>query len=54
MIRIHLQVDISHKIQDTHATLHRTKEAGQEGGHKQGCSSLTWKGEWNGYGRQME
>jgi hypothetical protein len=33
---------------------HRPKEAGQDGGHKQGCSRLTWKEEWNGHGRQME
>ena len=47
-------MDISHKIQDAHATPHTSKEAGQVGGHKQGCLSLTWKGEWNGHGRQME
>jgi hypothetical protein len=40
-------VDISHKIQDGHATLHRPKEIGQEKGHKQGCLSLIWKGEWH-------
>ena len=30
----HLEVDIVHKIQDTHATLHRSKEVKQEGRHK--------------------
>jgi hypothetical protein len=46
-------VDIIQKIQDAHATLHRTKETGLEGGHKQGCLSLTWKIEQNSCGRQM-
>lgn len=32
----------------------QTKEAGQEGGHKQRCMSLTWRGEWNGHRRQRE
>jgi hypothetical protein len=32
----------------------RPKKAGQKGGHKQGCLSLTWKWEWKGYGRQKE
>ena len=37
---------ISHKILDAHATLHRPKEAGQEGGYKQRCRVSL--------GRQME
>ena len=50
---------ISYKIQDTHTTLHRTKESKQEGRHKQGsCHKKTngWReldrrnGEVNGAG----
>jgi hypothetical protein len=44
-------VDINHKIQNTSAILHRPKEKGE---HKQGCLSLTWKGECNGSGMEME
>ena len=47
-------MDISYKIQDAHATLHRSKEPEQKGGHKKGCLSLIWKWEWNGCGRQIK
>jgi hypothetical protein len=38
-------VNASHKIQDTHATLHRLKEDKQGGRAKQGCLNPTYKGE---------
>lgn len=47
-------MDFSHKREDTHATLHRHKETGHEGGHKGRCLSFTWKEEWKVYGRQSE
>jgi hypothetical protein len=45
MVCTHLDVDISHKVQDTNATLHRTKEAKQEGRPKQGCLNLSYRRE---------
>ena len=32
IVYIHLKVDISHKVQDSHATIHRPKKGGFRGG----------------------
>lgn len=45
---------IIHKRQNAHCTLHRAKDDGLEKKQKQRYSSLTWKGNWKGLGRQME
>jgi hypothetical protein len=48
MVCIHLKMAIGYNNQDAHTTLHRSKEAEQERGHKRGCLSITCKGVCNG------
>lgn len=40
MVYTHFEVDVSHKVQDTHDTLNRLKEATREGMPKQGYLNL--------------
>lgn len=40
MVCTHLYMNISHRVQDTHATLHRHKEAKQEGRPKRGSLKI--------------
>lgn len=39
----HLQVDISYKVKDSHAKIHRQKEGERQGGHKWGLKISPWR-----------
>lgn len=47
-------LNINHKMEDTHAALHRFKETGHDRRHKYKCLSLIWKEEWKIHGRMVE
>ena len=47
-------MNISHKVQGSHAIINRPKEAKQEGGHKGGCLNLSKKRKQNRDQRAVE